>query len=129
MGYACPVCGAPQRDGEHLANHLAFTAVLRGGDHETWLDERIVDWGDRDPESLAADVTDYAAEEEFPQIFEDTTEGHDHDHGPTFEDAVAEQSGYGRDGADLDPDTEAVLEEARDLTAQMLEEEGDSEKE
>ncbi|MFB6121535.1 MAG: DUF5810 domain-containing protein [Halobacteriaceae archaeon] len=121
MGYACPVCGAPQRDGEHLANHLAFTAVLRGGDHESWLDERIADWADRDPASLADDVTDYADEEEFPQIFEDTTD--DHDHGHPFEDAVAEQSGYGRDGgADLDPETEAVLEEARDLTAEMLDE-------
>mgnify|MGYP000654589846 CR=1 FL=1 len=127
MGYACPICEAPQQDGEHLANHLAFTALLRGGDHESWLDERIDDWAERNPESLAADVTEYAEAEEFPQLFEDTTDDHAHDR--SFEDAVAEQSGYGRDGGELDPETEAVLEEARDLTAEMLGDEGDSGKE
>ena len=38
MGYACPVCEDPQSDATHLANHLAFTAMLRGGEHGEWLD-------------------------------------------------------------------------------------------
>jgi len=49
MGYARPVCERPQRDGEHLAHHLAFTAMLHGGDHEVWLDDRVTDWSDRGP--------------------------------------------------------------------------------
>jgi len=87
MGYACPVCGDPQADGEHLANHLAFTAMLGDADHEDWLDEHAPDWADTDPAELAARVTDHADEREFPQVFEDTTgdgqgnegRGHHHD--------------------------------------------------
>jgi len=82
MGYACPVCGDPQSDGEHLANHLAFTAMLGDADHEDWLDEHAPDWADTDPAELAGRVTDHANEREFPQVFEDTTgDGHGHDHG------------------------------------------------
>jgi len=81
MGYACPVCGDPQADGEHLANHLAFTAMLGDADHEDWLDEHAPDWADTDPAELAARVTDHADEREFPQVFEDTTgDRHEHDH-------------------------------------------------
>jgi len=72
MGYACPVCETPQRDGEHLAHHLAFTAMLHGGDHEAWLDERVPDWSDRDPAGLAAEVTPHADEAEYHEVFEDT---------------------------------------------------------
>lgn len=53
MEYACPVCGDPQVDRRHLANHLAFTALLRGGDHESWLDDRVPGWADRDEDALA----------------------------------------------------------------------------
>ncbi|MFC6771069.1 DUF5810 domain-containing protein, partial [Halorubrum pallidum] len=56
MGYACPVCETPQRDGEHLAHHLAFTAMLHGDDHAEWLDDHVADWADRDPDGLAAEV-------------------------------------------------------------------------
>jgi hypothetical protein len=81
MGYACPVCGDPQSDGEHLANHLAFTAMLGDADHEEWLDEHAPEWTDTDPAELAGRVTDHAEEREFPQVFEDTTgDGHDHEH-------------------------------------------------
>ena len=80
MGYACPVCEDPQADGEHLANHLAFTAMLGDADHEDWLDEHAPDWADTDPAELADRVTDHAEEREFPQVFEDTT-GNGHDHG------------------------------------------------
>jgi hypothetical protein len=72
MGYACPVCDTPQRDGEHLAHHLAFTAMLHGGDHESWLDERVDDWSEREPAELAAEVTPHAADAEYEEVFEDT---------------------------------------------------------
>jgi len=86
MGYACPVCDDPQADAEHLANHLAFTAMLRGDGHETWLDDRVDDWADLEPPELAEHVAEHADQEEFPQVFEDTTGGHHdaghrHDHG------------------------------------------------
>jgi hypothetical protein len=117
MGYACPVCEAPQADAEHLANHLAFTALLRGGEHESWLDERVPDWADRDPEGLAPAVADHASERDLPEG--SGTHGHDRgDRGDRFEDAVARQSGYGRDTASGE-DVQAVLDEARDLTARM----------
>jgi len=75
MGYACPVCETPQRDGEHLAHHLAFTAMLHGGDHEVWLDDRVTDWSDREPAGLAAEVTPHAEDAEYHEVFEDTV-GH-----------------------------------------------------
>ena len=73
MGYECPVCGDPQADETHLANHLAFTAIARGGDHEAWLDEHVPEWGQLDDEGLADAVVELAEETDFPQVFEDTT--------------------------------------------------------
>ena len=73
MGYRCPVCGDPQADGVHLANHLAFTALVRDGDHESWLEDNVPDWEERGEEGLAAAVTDLAESAEYPQVFEDTT--------------------------------------------------------
>jgi hypothetical protein len=125
MGYACPVCGDPQADGHHLANHLAFTAMLGDGDHAAWLDERVPDWADADPADLASTVTEDADETEYPQVFEDTTgesaHGHDHrDHAGDPADALDGVPG------DVDPlvsaddaaerDVDDVLAEARDLT-------------
>lgn len=66
MGYACPVCGAPQVDGEHLANHLAFSALLGHDDHEGWLDEHAPGWDEDDPEALADRVTAHAEEMDLP---------------------------------------------------------------
>jgi hypothetical protein len=124
MGYACPVCDDPQADDVHLANHLAFTAMTGGDDHEAWLDERVPDWGQLGEDELSAEVVEYADETEFPQVFEDTVDrsgdGHSHDH----------EHGHGHDlpqGADRhrgsnalsDHDSE-VLAEARDLTREML---------
>jgi hypothetical protein len=81
MGYRCPVCGDPQADDVHLANHLAFTAMLRGGDHEAWLDDHVAEWEELGDEELAAQVTDNADETDYPQVFEDTTDaGHEHAH-------------------------------------------------
>lgn len=120
MGYACPVCEIPQRDGEHLAHHLAFTAMLHGEDHEAWLDDHVDDWAEREPEELAADVTPHAEDAEYHEVFEDTTRDHGrpdvgHQHGQ-------QQQGHNIDtrGEDVDAETAAVLEEARELTQELL---------
>lgn len=115
MGYECPVCASEEADGEHLANHLAFTALVRGGDHEAWLDEHVPDWADRDPESLAPEVTPHAEETET----EPSSESHGH------EPPNVEQP----DQRDLSGEAAAILEEAQQLTAQMVEDEDDSESE
>jgi len=116
MGYACPVCEIPQRDGEHLAHHLAFTAMLHGEDHAAWLDDHVDDWAEREPEALAADVTPHAEDAEYHEVFEDTTQ----DHGRPD----VGQGGMGHSidthGEDVDAETAAVLEEARELTQEML---------
>jgi len=104
-GYACPVCDDPQADIGHLANHLAFTAILRDEAHADWLDEHVPAWNEYDEAELSsalAEHTDRLDEREYPQVFEDTTgedgsapgrddpaersgalfdDGHDHDHG------------------------------------------------
>jgi hypothetical protein len=105
MGYECPVCATEEADGEHLANHLGFTALVRGGDHEAWLDEHVPDWADRDPDGLASDVTDYATETET----EPSSEPHDHD-APAVERT---------EGADLSGEAAEILAEAEELTRQM----------
>jgi hypothetical protein len=73
MGYACPVCEDPQADAGHLANHLAFTAMLHEGAHADWLDAHVTDWAEYDEAALAEAVVDHATETEYPQVFEDTT--------------------------------------------------------
>lgn len=129
MGYACPVCSDPQADAKHLANHLAFTALVRGGDHEAWLDERVPGWAERGEDDLADAVVDYAEEEEFPQVFEDTTGAGEHDHersGKLFEDdrRGGRQQPPGRQpaGRVSDEETATIVEEARELTERMLDE-------
>jgi len=130
MGYVCPVCEDPQADGEHLANHLAFTAMLGDEAHETWLDDRAPDWAALDPPALAQRVVDYAEERDFPQVFEDTTNGdggrehgqehsHEHEHGHRDGDAGIADGVPGGVDADVPaansvPDD--VLAEARELT-------------
>lgn len=146
MGYSCPVCDDPQADARHLANHLAFTAILGDETHEAWLDEHASGWADDGELALAERVVEHADQRAYPQLFEDTTgrsddaierdgersgklfeeeghAGHDqlgHDHRPR------NSSGHGRgvphEQADVspDPETEAVLEEARELTREML---------
>ncbi|WP_256391843.1 DUF5810 domain-containing protein [Natronoarchaeum rubrum] len=135
MGYACPVCEAPQADGEHLANHLAFTAMLGREDHEAWLDEHAPGWAESNPDDLAEVVVDSVPETEFPQIFDDTTHDHDgtdhgaHDHqhgaapeGTPFEQELAHQTrGPGR--GDLSAQAQDVMAEAREMTEQMLDDE------
>jgi len=135
MGYACPVCGDPQADGEHLANHLAFTALRGDADHEQWLDDHAPDWDQGDAESLAPVVTEHAETVEFPQVFENTTE-HDHEHddersGALFDDDP-DLPGGSREAVDrerqqeLDAQAERVLEDAREMTRQMLDDAQDT---
>jgi hypothetical protein len=132
MGYACPVCETPQSDAGHLANHLAITAIARGGDHEAWLDDHVPDWDDLDEAALAERVVDFADEADYPRVFEDTTgrqRGPDHDHA---HDASGHGHGDTRQSPDDlpvdldasfldadevdDADAADVLEQARELT-------------
>ena len=151
MGYACPVCDTPQRDGEHLAHHLAFTAMLHGGDHEAWLDERVADWSEREPAALAAEVTPHADDAEYEEVFEDTVprgrpdvgmgsggsagpsdHGHDHDHGPGHDhgpDPVASPGTGVPDPESVDDPTVAeALREARELTRQAAADDADGDR-
>jgi len=125
MGYACPVCGTPQRDGEHLAHHLAFTAMIHGDDHEAWLDEHASEWGGMDPAGLAEVVVPHAEETEYHEVFEDTAErgrpdvdvgGHAR-HGSSH--GSDRSRGEGVDVSELDPEAAAVVREARELTREM----------
>jgi hypothetical protein len=150
MGYACPVCGDPQADARHLANHLAFTAMLGREDHEAWLDDHAPGWAEEGEHELADRVADLAADAEYPQVFEDTTgrldseaaaegdhdrsgklfehEGHaGHDHLQNDPGHASHDHGHGYQQADVprDPETQEVLEEARELTREMLEPDDD----
>jgi hypothetical protein len=131
MGYACPVCSDPQADGEHLANHLAFTALLGDADHEAWLDQNAPEWESLDPPALADRVVGSVPETEFPEVFEDTVpderrgeaHGRAHDHGHGRGDAgqatAPEHDGPVRADRDsLDDEARAILDRARKLTEQ-----------
>lgn len=137
MGYACPVCDVPQRDGIHLADHLALTAMVHGDEHEAWLDEHAPGWDEESRRGLADRVTKHATETEFDEVFEDTVhdgDGHDHDDpasergGALFADEYAEQRvPGGMEGgrrvaaeSELDEETAAIIREAEALTAQLL---------
>jgi len=112
MGYACPVCETPQRDADHLADHLAFTAMLHGDAHEQWLDEHAPGWGEAGTDELASVVVDHADETTYDEVFEESVpDGHDHERSPrtpTFDDG------------DLDADAQRALAEAREMTRTML---------
>lgn len=125
MGYSCPVCADPQADGVHLANHLAFTAIVRGGDHESWLDEHVPEWGQLDDDGLAAQVTELAEETEYPQVFEDTTgeSGHDHASRSRREETLDSGTAFTEPPA---AETDDVLAEARELTRERRENGEDS---
>ena len=134
-GYACPVCATPQRDAEHLANHLAFTAMLRHEDHEEWLDETVPGWSELGPADLGERVVEFADETAYEEVFEDTVgssgagrgdltggqghgHGHGHDHGGP--------SGSALGAAANDAEAQAVLDEAQEMTRQMLSGEDDA---
>ncbi len=138
MGYACPVCSHPQSDARHLANHLAFTALARGGDHEAWLDNHVPDWESMDESSLGDRVTDHAEETEFPQVFEDTTasgtpDAHDHadhaDHAQHGGDPLLDDARSQAASGTFSDDAADVLERARELTRRRHENATDDESE
>ena len=118
MGYACPVCSTPQRDGEHLANHLAFTAMLRADEHEAWLDEHAPGWGEERPADLADRVTPHAAETEYDEVFEDTAENGDPGgRGPA---SAGGAGGFeAMAGSVTDEAVESVIDEAETMTREM----------
>lgn len=139
MGYACPVCDVPQRDGIHLADHLALTAMVHGDEHEAWLNEHAPGWDEESRRGLADRVAEHATATEFDEVFEDTVhdgDSHNHDHadpasergGALFADEYAEQTVPGgmRAGrrvdaeSALDEETAAIMREAEELTAQLL---------
>jgi len=116
MGYACPVCSDPQADAGHLANHLAFTALTGGDDHEAWLDDRVEGWDRLGEAELAEAVVEHAEETEFPQVFEESgVDDHSDDSG--LPDRVAQP-----DDRELSEADAEVLAEARELTKEMLDE-------
>ncbi|MFC6904808.1 DUF5810 domain-containing protein [Halalkalicoccus tibetensis] len=117
MGYACPVCEIPQQDETHLANHLAFSAMLGREGHEEWLDEHVPDWEGMGPEELGERAAAFATEEEFETVFEDTT-GNRGGAG-RFEDAVPPQRGRQAMGGEASE----VLAEAEAMTREMYESE------
>ena len=137
MGYACPVCDDPQQDAEHLANHLAFQAMTHGDDHESWLDEHTSNWADGGPADLAPQVAAVAEETEYEVVFDDTApdpgdgterydpdlqgeSGHGHDHSQTHDHGRPETRGGDVDTAGLGPEARQVVEDARELTREML---------
>jgi hypothetical protein len=123
MGYRCPVCEHPQSDADHLANHIAFTALARGGGHEEWLDAHVPDWGDLDPASLGERVTEHAEEAGFPQVFDDITSDTDRDHGrhDSARGDLSLEEARSRTAGAVSDDCEEVLEEARELTRRCRE--------
>ncbi|WP_227352789.1 DUF5810 domain-containing protein [Haladaptatus salinisoli] len=125
MGFACPVCETPQSDGEHLANHLAFAAIMGDDEHEAWLDEHAPGWDDQGPDELAPRVAERAPETEYPRVFDDTVDDR-HDH--RLEDELREAGGYGRSvggqGAEMGAEARAILDEARRMTEEMRDEGG-----
>ncbi|PSP57842.1 hypothetical protein BRC72_07795 [Halobacteriales archaeon QH_7_66_36] len=142
MGYACPVCDDPQADARHLANHLAFTAILGDDAHEAWLDDHAPGWANEGESELTARIADEAEQREYPQVFEDTTggtregdragelfesEGHGHgrEHSPSAR--ATDEVPYQQAEVTPDDETEAILDEARAMTREMLGEDEDGE--
>lgn len=136
MELRCPVCEYPQADGRHLANHLAFTALVRGGSHEVWLDEHVPEWESLGENGLASALSEEIEDVEDRPAF-DTTESHSHhqnehsqnQHGTAPSDQrrqadvdipVAElpDALSGESDDDISEETAEVVERARELTRQ-----------
>ena len=119
MSYLCPVCAAPFGGGEPLADHLAVSAILHGGNHEAWLDDTVADWDGLSRDKLGERVVDHA----------ETTDDHEHigDHSHSDPEPASglpngiDSEASARNAADstLDADAQAIIEEARDLTHEM----------
>lgn len=111
MGYACPVCSEPQADGTHLANHLAFTALLHDDAHADWLDGVDPEWADRTPEALADAVVDHAEPIEAEPV--------------SVEETDRSQPGAGPQSVPNDPAVRRIIDEAIEMTRERLETESE----
>jgi len=144
MGYLCPVCEEPFGDEGQCANHLAVTAILHGGPHETWLTEAVADREPVDGSTAAADESDDDTSDweavprsELAELVanraEETTD-HDHpgDHTHPVGEGRSVGDGHGAatqgqpaitestaETAQLDAEAQSILDEARELTRKM----------
>jgi hypothetical protein len=120
--------------------------MLGDDDHEAWLDDHAPGWQEEGEDELAERVAEYAKEVGFPQVFDDTSPDHRHDDEPRggdlFEDELERANARGRGsmaggagphgtgagaggaGA-LDGDAQRILQEAQEMTEQMLGDEGE----
>ncbi|WP_256545888.1 DUF5810 domain-containing protein [Halobellus inordinatus] len=140
MGFSCPVCEVPQQDATHLANHLAFTAMVNNDDHETWLDEHVPEWSEHGEAELAPKVAELASEADYEQVFEDTahanghdgyTHQHGHQHGHQHDQsgpgAVDPEAAAAAGQGSLDEEARSILAEAREMTAEMIDSDAEAE--
>lgn len=127
MSYLCPVCAAPFGGGKPLADHLAVTAILHGGDHETWLNDTVADWASLSRADLGERVVDHAeTADDHEHIGEHSHSDHEHSHSdpepasglPNGIDAAGSRREAGGNTA-LDADAQAIIDEARELTREM----------
>ena len=127
MSYLCPVCAAPFGGGKPLADHLAVTAILHGGDHETWLNDTVADWASLSRADLGERVVDHAGTaDDHEHIGEHSHSDHEHSHSdpepasglPNGIDAAGSRREAGGNTA-VDADAQAIIDEARELTREM----------
>ena len=134
MSYLCPVCAAPFGGGKPLADHLAVTAILHGGDHETWLNDTVADWASLSRADLGERVVDHAGTaDDHEHIGEHSHSDHEHSHSdhehshsdpepasglPNGIDAAGSRREAGGNTA-VEADAQAIIDEARELTREM----------
>jgi hypothetical protein len=127
VSYLCPVCAAPFGGGKPLADHLAVTAILHGGDHETWLNDTVADWASLSRADLGERVVDHAeTADDHEHIGEHSHSDHEHSHSdpepasglPNGIDAAGSRREAGGNTA-VDADAQAIIDEARELTREM----------
>lgn len=141
MGYLCPVCEEPFGDAEACANHLAVTAILHGGPHETWLAETVDGRESVDDDDAVDGPETTDGWESVPRakltelVAERATETTDHDHpgdhthpvGEGREQVTRERAPHEQpaitesraETAQLDTEAQQILGEARELTRKM----------
>lgn len=120
MGYECPVCESVQVDAVHLANHIAFTAMIHNDEHEAWLDEHADGWSSWTEAELAETVLNHANEVSIPDLtervdFQESALEHDHSHGHEHGGHIHNDHGHGV-CTTLDQEAQEIIEEAKELT-------------